>query len=97
MHEPGTCVSPGEPACATRCRAGSVAWTSHPRRPTRPCHDAAAPLRLSARPSYSDFSTISRSIREHPLVLPAGTRVLTGHCDGGAEAGAYDDWIARGH
>ena len=50
--------------------------------------------------SYSDFPTILDSIRERLLTLPAGTRVLTGHGDEttiGAEAGAYDDWVARGH
>ena len=50
--------------------------------------------------SYSDFPTILDSIRERLLTLPAGTRVLTGHGDEttiGAEAVAYDDWVARGH
>jgi glyoxylase-like metal-dependent hydrolase (beta-lactamase superfamily II) len=50
--------------------------------------------------SYSDFPTILESIRERLLVLPGETRVLTGHGDEttiGAEAGSYDDWVARGH
>jgi glyoxylase-like metal-dependent hydrolase (beta-lactamase superfamily II) len=50
--------------------------------------------------SYSDFPTILESIRERLLVLPAETRVLTGHGDEttiGAEASAYDDWVLRGH
>ena len=50
--------------------------------------------------SFSDFPTILDSIRERLLALPAGTRVLTGHGDEttiGAEASAYDDWVARGH
>ncbi|MDX6229458.1 MAG: hypothetical protein QOI76_2848 [Frankiales bacterium] len=49
--------------------------------------------------SYSDFPTILESIRERLLVLPAETRVLTGHGDEttiGAEASSYDDWVARG-
>ena len=40
------------------------------------------------------------SIRERLLTLPPQTRVLTGHGDEtsiGAEAGAYDAWVARGH
>jgi glyoxylase-like metal-dependent hydrolase (beta-lactamase superfamily II) len=50
--------------------------------------------------SYSHFGTILDSIRERLLTLPADTRVLTGHGDEttiGAEASAYDDWVARGH
>ncbi len=50
--------------------------------------------------SFSDFPTILDSIRERLLTLPAGTRVLTGHGDEttiGAEAGSYDEWVARGH
>ncbi|HEY7857909.1 MAG TPA: MBL fold metallo-hydrolase [Candidatus Nanopelagicales bacterium] len=50
--------------------------------------------------SYSDFPTILDSIRERLLTLPAHTRVATGHGDEttiGAEAAAYDDWVARGH
>lgn len=50
--------------------------------------------------SYSDFPTILDSIRERLLSLPVDTRVLTGHGDEttiGAEAGSYDDWVARGH
>jgi glyoxylase-like metal-dependent hydrolase (beta-lactamase superfamily II) len=50
--------------------------------------------------SYSDFPTILDSIRERLLTLPPSTRVLTGHGDEtsiGAEAGSYDDWVARGH
>jgi glyoxylase-like metal-dependent hydrolase (beta-lactamase superfamily II) len=50
--------------------------------------------------SFSDFPTILDSIRERLLTLPPGTRVLTGHGDEttvGAEAAAYDDWVARGH
>ena len=50
--------------------------------------------------SFSDFPTILDSIRERLLTLPPGTRVLTGHGDEttvGAEASAYDEWVARGH
>lgn len=50
--------------------------------------------------SFSDFPTILDSIRERLLRLPAQTRVLTGHGDEttiGAEAAAYDEWVARGH
>lgn len=50
--------------------------------------------------SYSDFPTILTSIRERLLTLPPETRVLTGHGDEttiGAEAGSYDEWVARGH
>ena len=50
--------------------------------------------------SFSSFPTILDSIRERLLTLPPQTRVLTGHGQSttiGAEAGAYDDWVARGH
>jgi glyoxylase-like metal-dependent hydrolase (beta-lactamase superfamily II) len=50
--------------------------------------------------SFSDFPTILDSIRERLLRLPADTRVLTGHGDEttiGAESGAYDEWVVRGH
>jgi glyoxylase-like metal-dependent hydrolase (beta-lactamase superfamily II) len=50
--------------------------------------------------SYSDFPTILDSIRERLLALPPQTRVLTGHGGEttiGAEATAYDEWVARGH
>lgn len=50
--------------------------------------------------SFSDFPTILDSIRERLLRLPPDTRVLTGHGDEttiGAEAGSYDEWVARGH
>ena len=50
--------------------------------------------------SYSHFPTILDSIRERLLSLPADTRLLTGHGDEttiGAEASAYDEWVARGH
>lgn len=50
--------------------------------------------------SFSSFPTILDSIRDRLLVLPASTRVLTGHGDEttiGAEAGDYDAWVARGH
>ena len=50
--------------------------------------------------SFSDFPTILDSIRERLLTLPPGMRVLTGHGDEttvGAEASAYDEWVARGH
>jgi glyoxylase-like metal-dependent hydrolase (beta-lactamase superfamily II) len=50
--------------------------------------------------SYSDFPTILDSIRTSLLSLPADTVVHTGHGDDttiGAEAGAYDDWVTRGH
>ena len=50
--------------------------------------------------SFSHFPTILDSIRERLLSLPEETRVLTGHGDEttiGAEASAYDEWVARGH
>jgi glyoxylase-like metal-dependent hydrolase (beta-lactamase superfamily II) len=50
--------------------------------------------------SFSHFPTILDSIRHRLLSLPAQTRVLTGHGDEttiGAEASAYDEWVARGH
>jgi glyoxylase-like metal-dependent hydrolase (beta-lactamase superfamily II) len=50
--------------------------------------------------SFSHFPTILDSIRGRLLSLPEGTRVLTGHGDEttiGAEASAYDEWVARGH
>ena len=50
--------------------------------------------------SFSHFPTILDSIRERLLSLPTDTRVLTGHGDEttiGAEASAYDEWVARGH
>jgi glyoxylase-like metal-dependent hydrolase (beta-lactamase superfamily II) len=50
--------------------------------------------------SYSDFPTILDSIRSQLLTLPPETVVHTGHGDDttvGAEAGAYDDWVTRGH
>lgn len=50
--------------------------------------------------SYSDFGTIIHSIQEQLLVLPAGTRVLTGHGPEttiGQEIGDVEEWIARGH
>jgi glyoxylase-like metal-dependent hydrolase (beta-lactamase superfamily II) len=50
--------------------------------------------------SYSDFPTILDSIRASLLSLPADTVVHTGHGDDttiGAESGAYDEWVARGH
>jgi len=49
--------------------------------------------------SYSNFPTIVTSIRERLLVLPAETRVLTGHGDEttiGAEAPHLQEWIDRG-
>jgi glyoxylase-like metal-dependent hydrolase (beta-lactamase superfamily II) len=50
--------------------------------------------------SFSHFPTILDSIRERLLSLPSETRVLTGHggeTSIGAEASAYDEWVARGH
>ncbi|MGO2633809.1 MAG: MBL fold metallo-hydrolase [Galactobacter sp.] len=50
--------------------------------------------------SYSDFDTIVDSIRDHLLVLPPETRVLTGHGDEtsiGDEATHLQEWIDRGH
>jgi glyoxylase-like metal-dependent hydrolase (beta-lactamase superfamily II) len=50
--------------------------------------------------SFSHFPTILDSIRERLLSLPSETRVLTGHgaeTTIGAEASAYDEWVARGH
>ena len=48
--------------------------------------------------SFSDFPTIIASIRDRLLVLPADTRVLTGHGDEttiGAEAPHLADWLSR--
>lgn len=48
--------------------------------------------------SYSDFPTIITSISERLLVLPASTRVLTGHgaeTTVGAEAPHLSEWLAR--
>ncbi len=50
--------------------------------------------------SWSDFPTIIDSIRSRLLVLPADTRVLTGHGDDtriGDEAPHLEEWIERGH
>jgi glyoxylase-like metal-dependent hydrolase (beta-lactamase superfamily II) len=50
--------------------------------------------------SFSSFPTILDSIRTRLLSLPPATTVLTGHGDSttiGAEAGSYDEWVARGH
>jgi glyoxylase-like metal-dependent hydrolase (beta-lactamase superfamily II) len=50
--------------------------------------------------SYSDFPTILGSIKQKLLSLPADTVVHTGHGADttiGAEAAAWDDWVARGH
>jgi glyoxylase-like metal-dependent hydrolase (beta-lactamase superfamily II) len=50
--------------------------------------------------SYSDFPTIIDSIRDRLLVLPAETRVLTGHGDEttiGDEAPHLQEWVDRGH
>jgi glyoxylase-like metal-dependent hydrolase (beta-lactamase superfamily II) len=50
--------------------------------------------------SWSDFPTIIESIRRRLLVLPADTRVLTGHGEStriGDEAPHLDEWIERGH
>lgn len=50
--------------------------------------------------SWSDFPTIVESIRRRLLVLPAATRVLTGHGEEttiGDEAPHLEEWIARGH
>jgi len=50
--------------------------------------------------SYSNFPTILDSIRSRLLNLPPTTVVHTGHGDDttiGAEAPAYDLWVARGH
>ena len=50
--------------------------------------------------SFSDFPTILESIRTTLLTLPPDTVVHTGHGDDttiGAEAPAYDEWVARGH
>jgi glyoxylase-like metal-dependent hydrolase (beta-lactamase superfamily II) len=47
--------------------------------------------------SFSDFPTIIESIRTRLLVLPGGTRVLTGHGDEttiGAEEPHLPDWLA---
>jgi glyoxylase-like metal-dependent hydrolase (beta-lactamase superfamily II) len=47
--------------------------------------------------SFSDYPTIVDSIRDRLLVLPAATRVLTGHGDEttiGAEAPGLPDWEA---
>ncbi|RLK60161.1 MBL fold metallo-hydrolase [Actinokineospora cianjurensis] len=50
--------------------------------------------------SFSDFPTIIKSITERLLVLPANTKVHTGHGSTttiGAEAPHLEEWIARGH
>ena len=50
--------------------------------------------------SFSDFPTILVSIKGSLLTLPPETVVHTGHGDDttiGAEASAYDEWVARGH
>jgi glyoxylase-like metal-dependent hydrolase (beta-lactamase superfamily II) len=50
--------------------------------------------------SFSDFPTITASIRERLLTLPPETVVRTGHGETttiGAEAPHLDEWIARGH
>jgi glyoxylase-like metal-dependent hydrolase (beta-lactamase superfamily II) len=50
--------------------------------------------------SYSDFPVILQSIRDRLLTLPSDTVVHPGHgadTTVGAEAPAYDDWVARGH
>lgn len=50
--------------------------------------------------SFSSFPTILASIRARLLGLPSQTRVLAGHGEEttvGAEASAYDAWVARGH
>ncbi|MFF4506714.1 MBL fold metallo-hydrolase [Streptomyces sp. NPDC001401] len=50
--------------------------------------------------SYSDFDTITASLRDRLLTLPADTTVHTGHgatTSIGAETPHLDDWIARGH
>lgn len=49
--------------------------------------------------SFSDFGTLTESIRERLLVLPRETVVHTGHGDSTTLAEAFDnldDWIARG-
>ncbi len=49
--------------------------------------------------SFSDFSTILRSIKDELGALPADTVVYTGHGDSttiGGELINYDDWVARG-
>ena len=49
--------------------------------------------------SFSDFGTLTGSIREQLLVLPRNTIVHTGHGDSTTLAEAFDnidDWIARG-
>ena len=50
--------------------------------------------------SYSDFPTITDSIRDRLLVLPPETVVLTGHGDAttiGDEAPHLQEWLDRGH
>jgi len=50
--------------------------------------------------SFSDFPTITESIKSRLLTLPADTVVRTGHGDSttvGAEAPQLEEWIARGH
>ncbi|MFR9731124.1 MBL fold metallo-hydrolase, partial [Saccharopolyspora sp. MS10] len=50
--------------------------------------------------SFSDFPTITRSIRERLLPLPERTRVHPGHGESTtiAEVAPHlDEWIARGH
>ncbi|WP_037911103.1 MBL fold metallo-hydrolase [Actinacidiphila yeochonensis] len=50
--------------------------------------------------SFSDFPTITASIRDRLLTLPPETVVRTGHGETttiGAEAPHLEEWIARGH
>ncbi|MCX2730215.1 MBL fold metallo-hydrolase [Saccharopolyspora sp. NFXS83] len=50
--------------------------------------------------SFSDFRTITKSIRERLLVLPDRTRVRPGHGEGttiGAVKPHFDAWVARGY
>ncbi|RKT82275.1 hydroxyacylglutathione hydrolase [Saccharopolyspora antimicrobica] len=50
--------------------------------------------------SYSDFGTITESIRDRLLPLPADTEVRPGHGESttiGAVRSQFDEWVARGY
>ncbi|MGI8311354.1 MBL fold metallo-hydrolase [Saccharopolyspora sp. ASAGF58] len=50
--------------------------------------------------SYSDFGTITASIRDRLLPLPEDTEVRTGHGESttiGAVRPQFDEWVARGY
>ncbi|GAA2361442.1 MBL fold metallo-hydrolase [Saccharopolyspora halophila] len=50
--------------------------------------------------SFSDFDTITASIRDHLLTLPQATKVHPGHGPGttiGEVIPHFDEWVARGY